>query len=147
MSVDWRGAWALVLLLLVFAPQQARAQACCAGVGAATPGRLALHEDALLGLRMRAATVFGSFDASGEYRAAPPGSSEWDLEQDLVGALRVLPRGQVAALVPLVETYRATRGESQFGGGVGDVNLSARYDFVVAGESRWMPGVAAHAGV
>ena len=76
-----------------------------------------------------------------------PGRPSGISSKILVGALRVLPRGQVAALVPLVETYRATRHDSQFGGGVGDVNLSARYDFVVAGESRWMPGVAVHAGV
>jgi hypothetical protein len=54
----------------------------------------------------------------------------------------------VALLVPLVETLRANPLDgSHFGGGIGDVNLGARYDFLLAGQSQYAPGIAALAGV
>jgi hypothetical protein len=122
-------------------------QACCAGAGAVTPGRLALHESALAGIQLKAGDVLSSFDASGHAVASPAGASEIDLEQDVFGALRVLNRGQIALLVPMVETRRASGGLSEFGGGIGDINASARYDFTLAGASRVVPGIAALAGL
>jgi hypothetical protein len=128
-------------------PARAWAQACCAGAGAITPGRLAIHEDALVGLQFKVAHGFGSFSSTGSYLASPARTTEWELEQDLVAALRVLPRGQLALLVPAVQTYRRTPNHSEFGGGLGDVNLSARYDFMWAGEAKYIPGIALLAGV
>jgi len=125
------------------APALARAQACCAGGSAVTPGRLEPHEWALVGIQLRAGDVFGSYEPGGRYVASPSADSEFDLEQDLFGAVRVLGRGQVALLVPLLETLRATPQDgSHFGGGIGDVNLGARYDFVLAGQSQYVPGIA-----
>ena len=113
-----------------------------------TPGRLELHEDALVGFQLKAASVAGSFDTSGHYLPSPAGDNEADFEQDLFGAVRVLRRGQLALLVPLVETRRATpQLGAQVGRGVGDMNASARWDFVNAGESHWMPGIALLAGL
>src|SRR5271166_2707058 len=80
-------------LLVACAPARAWAQACCAGGSAVTPGRLELHEDALVGMQVKAATVLGSYDASGRYFASPSGDTEGDFEQDLFGAIRVLRRG------------------------------------------------------
>ena len=131
----------------VASPTAARAQACCAGAGAVTPARLALHEDAAAGLQLRAATVVGSYSAAARYVPAPPGAREIDLEQSMYGAVRVLDRGQLGALLPFVETLRATPTRSESGGGLGDINLSARYDFLRARESVVVPGVAALAGV
>ncbi|HEY6463419.1 MAG TPA: hypothetical protein VIY73_24800, partial [Polyangiaceae bacterium] len=126
----------------------ARAQACCAGGSAVTPGRLELHEDALVGAELKAADVLGTYDTHLHFLGSPSGVTEGDFEEDLFGAIRVLPRGQVALLVPFVETQRQDpRDGGQLGGGVGDANLSARYDFVVAGESLYVPGVALLAGV
>jgi hypothetical protein len=141
--------WVFGLALTALsAPTNARAQACCAGGSAVTPGRLELHEDALVGIQTRVATVFGSFNQNGRYFASPAGDSEYDFEEDVFCAMRVLRRGQVALLVPLVETSRATPSEgSRIGAGVGDVNLSARYDFYAAGQSRYLPGVALLGGV
>jgi hypothetical protein len=127
--------------------EQAHGQACCAGAGALTPGRLELPEDALVGTQLHAATVLGSFDNGSNYSALARQSREYDFEEDIFGAVRVLRRGQVALLVPLVETYRHEGGLGEFGGGVGDVNLSARYDFLLAGQSLYVPGVAALAGI
>lgn len=128
---------------------RATAQACCAGSGAVTPGRLAMHEDALVGVQLRAAHAFGSFESKGHYSTPPPGSSEQDFEQDVIGAVRmpVVDRLQLAVLVPLVETRRTARGQSEFGGGFGDVNVSARYDFLYAGQHRIIPGIGVLAGL
>src|SRR5512143_2283775 len=123
------------------------AQACCAGSNAVTPARLGLHDEAVVGAQMRATSAFGSNDAAGRYVPAPAGASEVDLEQDLYSAVRVLDRGQLAVLLPFVETHRASGGLSEIGGGVGDVNFSARYDVLRARESRWWPGVGLLAGV
>jgi hypothetical protein len=129
-------------------PLRAYAQACCAGSTAVTPARLQAHEDVLAGAQLRAATVLGSYDVGGHYASLGSGETEQDFEQDLFGAVRVLRRGQVALLVPLVETRRATpRDGAHLGAGIGDVNASLRYDFVLAGESRYVPGVALLAGL
>ncbi len=128
-------------------PSRAGAQACCAGTGTVTPGRLGLHEDALLGMQLRAATELGSFDAEAGYGKTPEGASELDFEEDVFLAVRVLERAQLALLVPVLETRRASYGLSEFGGGVGDLNFSLRYDFTLAGASRVVPGVALLAGL
>ena len=134
------------LLLLVSA--DVHAQACCAGANAITPGRLALHEDALVGLLVRGGYVLGSFDAlRSRYVGARAQDSEADFDQSVIGTLRVAPRAQVSAVVPLVQTYRSTRGTAEAGGGLGDIVLSGRYDFVLAGESLRIPGIALLAAV
>jgi hypothetical protein len=137
---------AAATLALAF-PARAWGQACCAGSSALTPGRLSIHDDALVGLQLRAAGVMGAYDPYGHYAAERAGSQEADLEQDVFGAVRVLRHGQVALLVPFVETRRAAPGSgSEAGGGIGDVNLSARWDFTWAGASRVVPGIALLAG-
>jgi hypothetical protein len=133
--------------VLLGVPAKVSAQACCSGSSAITPGRLGLHEDALVGLQVRAASLIGSYDPAGTYRAPPPDSSELVLQQDVVGALRFLRRGQLAVLVPFVETRRSIAGRSEFGGGIGDVNLGVRYDIVYARRSAVFPGVALLAGL
>jgi hypothetical protein len=137
----------VVIAIVALSSSRAHAQACCAGTGALTPGRLALHEDALVGATVRAATVVGSFDPGGHYAWSPAHTSEYDFEEDIFGAVRVLERGQIALIVPLVETRRGTPTASEMGGGIGDVNASVRYDFYDAGRSRYLPGIAALAGV
>jgi hypothetical protein len=112
-----------------------------------TPGRLEPHEDALVGTELRAASVIGSYQL-GEYRASPPGTPEYDFEEDVFGAVRFLRRAQVALLVPVDETYRRTPADGgHLGGGIGDINLSARYDFILAGQSVYVPGIALLAGL
>jgi hypothetical protein len=105
-------------------------------------------ENELVGVQLKLGGVIGQYTTSGQAVANTPGQGEIDLEQDVFGAVRVLERGQFAVLVPVVETWRhaATVGGA-FGGGIGDLNLSARYDFLGAGESTWIPGIALLAGV
>lgn len=101
-----------------------------------------------MGAELKAGTVLGTYDPSGRFLGSPRGVTEGDFEEDLFGAVRVLRRGQVALLVPFVETQRQDPTDGgHVGGGIGDVNLSARYDVILAGESHLVPGVALLAGV
>ena len=120
---------------------RAHAQACCAGSNAVTPARLGPHEDGIAGASIRISDIIGNFNTRGQYASSPSSTGEFDFEQDVFGALRVLPHGQVALLVPWVETYRKTPTASETGGGLGDINLAARYDFYLARQSRYVPGI------
>jgi hypothetical protein len=133
-------AVAAVLALGAAMPRRARAQACCAGGAVVTPARLALHEDLALGVQMRARTNQGSFDASGRYLASS--GVEQIFEQDVAASVRATSRGQVGAVVPVVQTHRNAGTIDDWGGGVGDVALTARYDFLLATEALYWPGVA-----
>lgn len=135
---------ALAVLGLALATEEtAWAQACCVAPGAAGVTRLASEESALAGLDARAQTSVGTLDASGRYRSSR--TRDLALEQRLFGTIRVLSRGQVAATVPIVETVKGSETASAAGGGVGDVQLSTRWDLVYSGEA-W-PGLALLAGV
>ena len=123
------------------------AQPCCAGASVLTPARLTPLDDALLGLQARGSRIHGSFDPSGHYLSAPAGAAEVDLEQDLIGTVRVLDRGQLGVSIPILQTYRAAGNLSEIGGGLGDIALSGRYDLFLAGEHRFIPGIALLAGV
>jgi hypothetical protein len=136
-----------VVLSVVLSSTHAHAQACCAGSAAVTPARLGLHEDALVGTTMHLGGVLGSYAPDGAYTAATPHTSEVDLQEDLFAALRITKRGQLAALIPFVETYRSVPGQSAVGGGIGDMNVGGRYDFVLAGAWRYVPGIALLAGL
>ncbi len=137
-----------VVLGALTAAGTVRAQACCAGAAAITPGRLILHERALAGVEVRGSVLTGSHAADGTFRAPPSGTSEWDFEQDLFASLALTDRAQASVLAPFLESARRspTTG-SEFGGGLGDVNASVRYDFVWSHEYRYLPGLALLAGV
>lgn len=138
------GTW----LVLGVAPRAALAQACCGGASAVTPGRLELHEEALVGVQARFTTIYGSYDSAATYRKAASGTTERDFEQDVFASVRVVRRGQLSLLVPFVESWRrAPTTGAEFGGGLGDVNVSARYDFTGAHEVSYLPGIAALGGV
>ena len=65
------------LALTLAAPAVARAQACCAGGTALSPGRLNLHESALVGLQVKMTGITGSSippAISWDRRRAPPRS-------------------------------------------------------------------------
>jgi hypothetical protein len=112
-----------------------------------TPGRLALHEAALVGVQVKSGFETGSFDAQGRFAALSSGASELDLEQDFFAAMRLGEHAQVALLVPLLETRRTSGTLSEFGGGVGDTNLNLRYDFTFAGASEIIPGLGILGGI
>ena len=131
----------MVAALLSCLSAAAAAQPCCAGPALLTPGRLTAHEDFLVGVQLKAGSIVGSFDSSGVFLNPSPGSSEYDLEEDLFGTVRVFSKGQVSLLVPILESSRSVPGISEFGAGLGDLTIGGRYDFLLAGESP-IPGIA-----
>jgi hypothetical protein len=106
-----------------------------------------LHEDALVGLQLRAASLLGSYDHSGNYHPSAQESLELQFEQDVVATLRFLGRAQLAVLVPFVQTRRSVTGRSELGGGLGDINLGVRYDLLDARRSAVVPGLALLVGL
>lgn len=140
-----RFAYSFLVLAAVLAPRIAEAQACCAGAAAGQLGRLTLHEEALLGIDLRAVRTLGAFGDDAAFRATR--TEAFQFEQSLLGALRLGRAAQVGAVLPLVQSYARTPREQGFGGGPGDVQLVARYDFTFAGASLRVPGLAALGGV
>ena len=128
--------------MIAASPAIARAQACCAAASALGVARLAPHEDAVIGLGFRGTSLWASMGPDGKFIASPARTSEFDLEQDLAGSIRVLEHGQLTVVLPIVETYRSVPGLRDLGGGFGDIQLGARYDFVETGQSRRWPGIA-----
>ncbi len=124
-----------------------RAQACCASAGLVAPTRLRSYEDFAVGAQGRVRSVFGASDAAGSFARSTAGESEWSLEEDLFGVARVFERGQAALLLPFVETHRSVPGARSSGGGVGDLSVNLRYDFVRAGDYRAFPGFAVLLGL
>jgi hypothetical protein len=153
--VDRRGAFvasALVVLVLL-ASRDAFAQACCAGASTLTPARLTALEDAAVGVQLQMIYNTGSFDGQRNYIPNPPGAGEQDFAENVFGTVRLLKRGQVSLLVPFVQTRRTYAGApgepgvTEFGGGIGDINLGVRWDFLLAKETQYWPGVAVLAGL
>lgn len=138
---------ALALLGVSAFASQARAQACCAGSGVLTPGRLNLHEDAAAGLQVKAVGLYGSYDGKGRFVASPSGATETDLEQDLLWTVRLFERGQLTGMLPFVETLRKVPGISEKGGGIGDLQLNGRWDFTLTGASTRVPGIGLLVGL
>lgn len=137
-----RALGALLALAMTALASSAQAQACCAGAGVFAPARLKLGEDALVSLGARGHAVLGSLDAHGHALSAPPGTRELDLQQDLVGVVRVLGSLQLGLDLPLVQTHRAVPGVGEWGGGVGDVGFTARLELVAPNTHAVLPGIA-----
>ncbi len=136
-------ARAAVALALAW-PATAAAQACCAGGALINPTRLAPYEDAAAGLQLRARGMYGSFDGAGTYTSA---QDEQDFEQDLAASVRISRRGQAGILIPFVQTRRLESGQASTGAGLGDLAFTGRYDFALASEMLFWPGLAVLASV
>lgn len=134
------------LLACLLAARNGAAQACCAGSGVVTPGRLAMADWLLVGAQVHARRALGNFNDDGRFAAPPAQTEDVELGQDVFSTVRVLRRGQVSLLVPLLETYRKVPVQSETGGGLGDINLGLRWDFHDAGDSA-VPGIAVLGGV
>jgi hypothetical protein len=98
-------------------------------------------------MQMRGRYVMGAFGGGGSYATSAGGTRDLGFEEDLFAALRLGSRFQAALLAPFVQTSRAAPGASEFGGGLGDVAASARFDLADAGTHGAWPGVALLASV
>jgi hypothetical protein len=146
--LNWLGRRLAIVVMLLLWVDPVRAQACCAAVSAVTPGRLALHERGLIGLAPSASWVLGSFDASGQFVGKEAGAQQTDLQLLPFGTIRLIHRGQLGVSLPLLASLRRTKHvPSEFGGGIGDLAMTGRYDFIRDGQYRVLPGVALLLGV
>lgn len=123
----------------VLSPAPALAQSCCAASQTAGPVRLSLSETAALGVSLDARVYTGRF-AGPEYRRLTNPSREF--RQTLFGAMRLGESWQVGATLPLIENHRRTLNDAEWGAGLGDLALQARYEFVATGMSMRLPGLA-----
>lgn len=137
-------ACALLLVLAHAAP--AGAQACCAAAAPIAPGRLALHEKALVGVQLAGSLGLGSFDERSRFHENDAGAHQVDTQATLLGAVRVVPRLQVGISAPLWLSFRGADGVNEVGGGPGDLGLAVRYDLVRNREYRHWPGIGLLAG-
>jgi hypothetical protein len=136
-------AGAAALAALAARPGTASAQACCSGGSIVTPTRLAVYEDWAVGLQERARTNLGSFASDGRYVAGS--GTEQVMEQDLAASYRIRD-AQVGLLLPTVVTHRNETGIDEWGGGIGDLSLTARWDALLAADAGRWPGVSILAG-
>lgn len=125
--------------------RHAYAQACCAGASGLTPGWLTNHERALVGAQLRVSETHGTYPSRGAFFVENPGR-DTRVETSIFGSARLVPRGQVSALLPFVTTRRRVSGDVETESAVGDLAIISRYDFIRAGESR-IPGVALLVGM
>src|SRR5258708_36289145 len=110
------------LLALLFAAR-AQAQACCVSTSALFPARLGGRDLAGVGVMLTARDELGSFDATGAFVPSPSRDHEAGFEQRLLAAVQPVRDLQVSLSLPFVETFRATPGLSEGGGGIGDVSF------------------------
>lgn len=129
--------------MCLFAESAARAQACCASTSTIFPARLQDSENALVGFRAGASLVYGSFDDQRVLRGQPAGASETDFAQALLVTARAGNEPvQFSVSVPFAETLRSAGGLNDAGGGLGDLQLSMRWDVIRAGKDPIVPGIA-----
>ena len=100
-----------------------------------------------MGVSTQASDQLGQSDAVGAYHTLEPGAGEQDFTENLLATVRLFERGQLGATLPFDESNRYVPGLHQFGGGIGDVSLSARWDFLYSNESAHFPGISLLGGV
>lgn len=141
------GIFGAVLLAGCLWTEPVRAQACCAAASPIAPGRLALHERALVGAQLLLGGGLGSFDGQGQYHGNPSGYYQIDTQFTAFGTARIVPRLQVSASIPLLVSFRGSQsGDHESGGGIGDLGTNLRYDVVRNREFRFLPGIGLIAG-
>ncbi|MCC7070531.1 MAG: hypothetical protein IT383_04360 [Deltaproteobacteria bacterium] len=134
----WSGA--LVLVALVCAVP-AHASVCCMTAGLFGVGRLALWEQAAVGVRATGAETFGAWSAEGAWTPSPAGWVDRELRLDGYALLRLSERGQIHVLLPTVGNVRGADPDVAAGGGLGDVELGVRYELVNVGERAFVPAI------
>lgn len=132
---------ALVAASLALLAAPARASVCCMTTGLFGVGRLGLWEESAAGVRATGANTLGSWDAAGTWRDNPEGWLDGELRVDAYGLLRITDRAQVHVLFPYFENLRGVDDDLALAGGLGDVELGARWDLLSVGELEPWPAV------
>ena len=61
-------------------------------------------------------------------------------EQDIAASARITDRAQAGIMIPMIEMHRNDFGLDEWGSGIGDLSLTARYDSV-PGQALYWPGL------
>lgn len=129
-------------------PTPAYAAACCLSAAVFGVGRLAVWENAAVGLIAGGALDAGRWGPDGRWRAFPANYTQAEVRTDVWGIVRLHERGQLSARVPWVEGVRAAPGVGTIvAGGVGDVLVAGRWELVMPGERRFWPAIAVTSSV
>lgn len=131
----------LVLALLASSPSAARAAACCGG-GHGLGQRLGPMERAAASASLRMSDRVGSHDPNGRFSLVRPGVIDGDARADLAFLVAPVRRLQLGLDVPFLLNLRRTTEQSAWGGGIGDVTASARFDIVPLSSAEGFPAVA-----
>ena len=96
-----------------------------------------------MGFRAGASIVYGSFDDQRVLHGQPAGATEVDFGQALLVTARAGSEPlQFSVAIPFAETVRSAGGVNDAGGGLGDLQLSMRWDVLRAGKDPIVPGIA-----
>lgn len=83
----------------------------------------------------------GSFGSDGAFHQLPDGVTDVELSLSASTAARVTSRLEIGAETSGKLNVRGLSGESNVGGGIGDVRTHARFAVLKATEDRYIPGV------
>ncbi len=130
----------LFALLITLQPAAAHAQACCGAAQGTGLGRLAMGQVYLVGVDAQFREVYGRYDDQ-EYVSLSHDTREF--RQTLFASARLYEDFQLSLTVPFVQTYKNFGSDlSEFGGGLGDIAASLRYEFFGVGHRQNVPGIA-----
>lgn len=127
-------------------PRVAAAGACCMSATSFGVGRLLPWEDWAAGVQVGHARSLGQWDQDGTLRWNAPDFSDGLSRLEPWAIVRVHPKVEVHARVPVVVNDRRSGGERQTAGGLGDVGAGARLELVALGAHAWLPSLALAAG-
>lgn len=130
-----------IALAVALVPAAAEAAACCLSTSAFGAGRLAVWEQAAVGLNLSASTASGHFDGAGAYHSHD-GYAEREGRATLFALLRLSDSLEASARLPWVVGAREAGALSETGHGVGDLALSLRWELLALGRYAELPGVA-----
>ncbi len=142
-----RAAAALAAALALAWPRGSDAAACCMSATSFGIGRLLVWEDWAAGVQLGYARSLGQWDASGSLRWNGADFSDAISQVEPWAIVRLAPRLEVQAWVPILVNTRSSQVDSQIAGGLGDVGAAVRFEAVSIGEYAGLPSLAITAAV
>jgi hypothetical protein len=133
-------------ILLAAAPRATAAAACCMSATSFGVGRLTIWEDWAAGLRVGYARSLGQWTTGGTLDHNPAGFGAGVTTLEPWAIVRLHPRLQLQAWVPVLVEDREQDATSQMAGGLGDVGAAARWEVVPIGQYAGLPSLAVTVG-
>lgn len=136
----------ILVALVLASPHRAHASACC-GSGHGLGQRLNRDEQAAVTMSLRVADRFGSHDPTGRFFTVPSGIIDGDGRAEISGLFAPVPRLQLGITLPFILNIRQFGPDFAYGGGLGDLSASGRFDIVPLATSSAWPAIALTAGL